>query len=149
MSLTVTFVAFVPFHALCTVMVQYTYSPTKYTSLSAVLLIDTSTIGSTSIGTVTFLVNPSGVLIVKLLIWVPIASHLALITIVAFVLFRMFVTTQVRFLVELSKLITSKPSTLTTSKNVTPSGKLSIRVKVSLNVSLPVFSTVKLYVTFL
>ena len=117
--------------------------------MSLVLLTDKSTLGLTTIGTLTFLVNPSGVLIFQVLFWSPIASHLALMIIVAFVFAVMFVTTQVRFLVVLSKLTTFKPVMLTTSKNVTPSGRMSIRVRVPLYVTLPVFMTVKLYSTSL
>ena len=47
MSLTVTPVALVPFAALVTVIVQVTVSFMWYTSLSAVFVMDTSTIGST------------------------------------------------------------------------------------------------------
>ena len=149
MSLTLTPVALVPFAALVTVIVHITVSPIWYKSLSTVLLMDTSANGLTVIGTLTFLVNPSGVLIFQVLFWSPIASHLALMIIVAFVFAVMFVTTQVRFLVVLSKLTTFKPVMLTTSKNVTPSGRMSIRVRVPLYVTLPVFMTVKLYSTSL
>ena len=60
MSVTLTFVAFVPFAALVTVMVQTIVSFTKYSSFSTVFSIDRSTNGSTLIVSFTVLFNPFG-----------------------------------------------------------------------------------------
>ena len=84
-SYTETFVAFDPFPALLTVMVQMIVSFTKYSSFSTVLLIDTSVYGCGVIVSLTVMFSPLGAISVMLLVKLPSAFTLTLTTIVAFV----------------------------------------------------------------
>ena len=97
MSLSVTFVAFVPFPALCTVMVQITVSFRKYSSLLTVLVTDISVNACGVIVSFTVLFAPFGAIRVILFVKLPIAFTLTLTTIVAFVYAGISVICQVIF----------------------------------------------------
>ena len=71
----------------------------------------------------------------------PRTSALTSIVMFALVFAGMSFTIHVRFWVVLSKLITVKPVVLITLMNSSPSGNLSIKVKVSFQSSSPIFST--------
>ena len=148
MSLSVTFVALVPFAALVTVMVQVTVSFTLHSSLSTVFVTDTSTIGFTFTDMLTVWFVPFGVLIVKLLNFTPIAFAWTFTVIVAFPFAVMFVITQVMtWPLTFCPSTTSAPLIPVVFMKTNPSSRLSITVMLSVYVMFPVFITVRLYST--
>ena len=93
-SVKLTLVAFVPFAAFVTVIVQMATSSTKYSSLSLVMFTAKSTIGIASIVQSTMSLAPNGPTTVKLLVKLPTALTLTLMTIVALDLAGISVKTQ-------------------------------------------------------
>ena len=148
MSLRITFVALVPFHAFVTVMNHVTVSFILHSSLSTVFVTDTSTIGFTLIGTVTDMLVPFGVLIVWVLLIKPIAFAWTFTVIVAFPFAGMFVITQVMFWpLTFCPSTTSAPVIPVVFMKTNPSSRVSITVMLSVYVTVPLFITVRLYST--
>ena len=141
------FVAFVPFAAFVTTIVQIAVSSTKYSSLSLVMFTDKSTIGIGLIVQFTISVVPRGPITVRLFVKLPKALTLTLIIIVALDFAGMLVNAHLITWPLTLSFINCAPVMLSVLMNCNPFGRLSITSNSLVYMLFPRFCTVSVYST--